>query len=76
MLEHLNAVNHNICLVSIDFAGWTSRTNNIIQLIEDNPFIKKIAMDTFTVSKEVFLFDADSLKTDDKLLKHFNCRNS
>ncbi|KAG2228722.1 hypothetical protein INT48_007455, partial [Thamnidium elegans] len=72
MLEYLGSVDHDICLISIDFAGLTSRANDIIQLIEDNPSIKKIAIDTFTISDEVFLFDADSLKMDDKLLEYFN----
>ncbi|KAG0737159.1 hypothetical protein G6F57_013263 [Rhizopus arrhizus] len=62
MLEYLSSVDHDICLTSIDFAGLTSRTNDIIQLVEDNPSIKKIAIDTFAISNEVFLFDADSLK--------------
>ncbi|KAG1534264.1 hypothetical protein G6F49_013390 [Rhizopus delemar] len=74
MLEYLSSVDHDICLTSIDFAGLTSRTNDIIQLVEDNPSIKKIAIDTFAISNEVFLFDADSLKMDDKLLENFNCR--
>ncbi|KAG0980959.1 hypothetical protein G6F29_007434 [Rhizopus arrhizus] len=64
MLEYLSSVDHDICLTSIDFAGLTSRTNDIIQLVEDNPSIKKIAIDTFAISNEVFLFDADSLKMD------------
>ncbi|KAG1040239.1 hypothetical protein G6F43_012332 [Rhizopus delemar] len=74
MLEYLSSVDHDICLTSIDFAGLASRTNDIIQLVEDNPSIKKIAIDTFAISNEVFLFDADSLKMDDKLLENFNCR--
>lgn len=74
MLEYLNSGDRKICLVSIDFASLTSRTNDIIKLIDDNPSIKKIAIDTFTIYNEVFLFDAHSLKTDDKLLQHFNCR--
>lgn len=78
MLIYLNPVDHDICLVFIDFAELTSRTSDIIILIEDNLFIKKIAIDTFTVSSKVFvclfvcLFNADRLKTDDELLEHFN----
>jgi hypothetical protein len=73
MLEYVNSAKHNICLVSIDFAGLTSRSIDIIQLINDNPSIKKIAIDMFVISNEIFLFDADSLKTDAKLLEYFNC---
>jgi hypothetical protein len=69
MLEYVKSVNHDICLVSTDFSGLTSRTHDIKHLIEDNPAIKKIAIEIFTVSNEVFLFD--SLKTDDKLLGYF-----
>ncbi|KAI9477916.1 MAG: hypothetical protein EXX96DRAFT_229960 [Benjaminiella poitrasii] len=64
MLEYFSSVDHDICLTSIDFAGLTSRTNDIIQLVEDNPSIKKVVIDTFAVSNKVFLFDADSLKMD------------
>ncbi|KAI9476036.1 MAG: hypothetical protein EXX96DRAFT_485709 [Benjaminiella poitrasii] len=34
MLEYFGSVNHDICLVTIDFAGLTSRTSDIVQLIE------------------------------------------
>lgn len=74
MLEYLNSADRNICLVFIDFAGLTSRTNDITKLIDDNPSIKKVAIGTFTISNEVFLFYAHSLKTADKLLQHFNFR--
>ncbi|KAL0084564.1 hypothetical protein J3Q64DRAFT_1640227, partial [Phycomyces blakesleeanus] len=40
-LTYLKAVKHDVCLVSIDFPGLTSRTHDIIQLIETNPVIKK-----------------------------------
>lgn len=33
MLIYLKSIKHNVCLVSIDFAGLT-RTHDIIQLIE------------------------------------------
>ncbi|EPB80987.1 hypothetical protein HMPREF1544_12320 [Mucor circinelloides 1006PhL] len=33
MLEYLSSVDHEICLTSIDFAGLTSTTNDIIQLV-------------------------------------------
>lgn len=74
MLIYLKSVKHNVCLVSIDFAGLISRTHDIVQLIEANPAIKKITKETFTVANELFLFSSDSLKPDTKLLKNFNCR--
>lgn len=74
MLIYLKSIKHNVCLVSIDFAGLTTRTHDIIQLIETNPAIKKIAIETFTVANELFLFDSDSLKTDTELLEKFNGR--
>ncbi|CAO3693174.1 unnamed protein product [Rhizopus stolonifer] len=54
MLIYLKSIKHNICSVSIDFAGLTTRTHDIIQLIENNPAIKKIAIETFTVANELF----------------------
>ncbi|KAI9267002.1 hypothetical protein BY458DRAFT_437561, partial [Sporodiniella umbellata] len=74
MLIYLKSIKHNVCLVSIDFAGLTTRTQDIIQLIETNPAIKKIAIETFTVANELFLFDTDSLKADTELLEKFNSR--
>ncbi|KAI8093995.1 hypothetical protein BDF21DRAFT_407690 [Thamnidium elegans] len=74
MLVYLKSVKHDVCLVSVDFAGLTTRTHDIVQLIETNPAIKKIAIETFTVANELFLFDSESLTTDAELLEKFNCR--
>lgn len=74
MLTYLKSVKHDVCLVSIDFAGLTSRTHDIIQLIENNPAIKKIAIETFNVANELYLFSSDSLTADTELLEKFNCR--
>lgn len=62
MLMYLKSVRHDVCLVSLDFAGLTTRTHDIVKLIETNPAIKKIAIETFTVANELFLFDSESEK--------------
>lgn len=74
MLVYLKSVKHDVCLVSVDFAELTTRTHDIIQLIETNPAIKKIAIETFTIANELFLFDSKRLTTDAELLEKFNSR--
>ncbi|KAI9252140.1 hypothetical protein BY458DRAFT_422315, partial [Sporodiniella umbellata] len=74
MLVYLKSVKHNVCLVSIDFAGLTTRAHDSVQLIETSPAIKKIVIETFTAANELFLFDAESLTMDTELLEKFNCR--
>lgn len=74
MLEYFGSVDHPICLVSIDFAGLTSRANDIVELVKNNPSVKEIVVDTFTISNEIFLIDSSNLKANEKLLENFNCR--
>jgi hypothetical protein len=76
MLEYVGSADHDICLVTIDLAGLTSRATDVLQLVESNPSIKKIAIDTLAISNEGFIIDADSLKSDGEHLEYFNCRNS
>ena len=41
MLHYLQSVDRDICLVSIDYAGLTSRSQELKRLIENNDKIKK-----------------------------------
>lgn len=47
LLEYINSCDHDICLISIGFAGLTTRSIDLVNLIENNPVIKKIAIETF-----------------------------
>ncbi|KAI7851507.1 hypothetical protein BDC45DRAFT_571992 [Circinella umbellata] len=74
MLEYLQSVDHNVCLVSIDYAGLSSHSHLIKGLLEDYPVIKKIAIETFSFDNKIQLFDSDRLQSDDQLLENFDCR--
>lgn len=58
MLEYLQSVDHNVCLASIDFARFSSRSYLIKDLLEEYPTVKKIGIDTFTVDNEILLLDS------------------
>ncbi|PHZ07179.1 uncharacterized protein RHIMIDRAFT_316939 [Rhizopus microsporus ATCC 52813] len=79
MIAKLSNVNgdtqdRDICLVSIDYAGLTSRPQELNRLIENNDKIKKIAIDTFALDNEIHLFDTKLLVSDPTLLTKFDCR--
>lgn len=69
-LEYVKASNYSICLISIDFYGITTIRSDLVQLIENTPAIKKIAIDN-----EVYIFDAETLKNDQKMLEKFDNRS-
>lgn len=75
LLEYINSCGHGICLISIGFSGLTTRSIGLVNLIEDNPAIKKIAIETFAMNNEVFIFDAQSLQNDKRILDRFDYRN-
>jgi hypothetical protein len=73
MLKYLQSVKHDVCLVSLDFAGLSSRSHQVKELLDKNPSIKKVAIETFAVSNEVFIYDSNTLLSDVKLLEKFDC---
>ncbi|KAI7902999.1 uncharacterized protein BX663DRAFT_509158 [Cokeromyces recurvatus] len=75
LLEYINSCDHDICLISIGFAGLTTRSSDLVNLIEKNPAIKKIAIETFAINNEVFIFDAQNLQNNKKILDRFDYRN-
>ncbi|KAI9011869.1 hypothetical protein CLU79DRAFT_771653 [Phycomyces nitens] len=74
MLKYLQSVKHDVCLVSLDFSGLSSRSHHVKDLLDKNHSIKKITIETFAVSNEVFIYDSDTLLSDIKLLENFDCR--
>lgn len=74
MLEYLQSIDHNICLASIDFAGISSRSHLVKDLLEECPVIKKIAIETFISNNEILLLDSQLLLSDNQLLEKFDCR--
>lgn len=75
LLTYLKSVSHDVCLVAIDFAGITTRSEDIIKLVETNPSLKKIAIETFAQCNEVFIFNTEKLVEDNDLLQKFEDRN-
>ncbi|CAO3697034.1 unnamed protein product [Rhizopus stolonifer] len=61
-LKYIDSCNHDICLISIDFAGLTIRNIDLVNLIEDNPAIKKIALWCWNDCIQDFTLKLDSLK--------------
>ncbi|KAI7869246.1 hypothetical protein BDF14DRAFT_1723123 [Spinellus fusiger] len=75
LLTYLKSIDHHVCLVSIDFAGITTRSQDIVNLVEVNPSLKMIAIETFALCNEVFIFDTAKLITNNDLLHKFENRN-
>lgn len=50
-LEYVEASDHSICLISIDFYGITKISSDLVQLIENTPAIKKIAIETIAIEE-------------------------
>ncbi|KAI8080683.1 uncharacterized protein B0P05DRAFT_453941, partial [Gilbertella persicaria] len=53
LLVSLKPVDHGIFLSSIDFAGLTTRSSNLLRLIEDNHAIMRIEIKTFAINNEL-----------------------
>lgn len=68
MLRYLQSADHDICLVSINYAGLASRSQDIKRLIENNDKIKKIAINTFALDNEIHLYDTKLLASDPTFL--------
>ncbi|KAI8889955.1 hypothetical protein K501DRAFT_290645 [Backusella circina FSU 941] len=75
LLTYLKSVSHDVCLVTIGFAGITTRSEDIIRLVETNPSLKKIAIETFAQCNQVFIFKTKELVEDNDLLQKFEDRN-
>jgi hypothetical protein len=74
-MKYLHSTKYNVCLVSIDFPGLSSRFHQVKGLLEKNPSIKKVAIETFAVPNEVFIYDSETLLSDTKLLEKSECRS-
>ena len=74
MLKYLQSVKHDVCLMSLDFAGLSSRSHQVKELLDKNTSIKKVAIEIFAVSNEVFIYDSNTLLSDVKLLENFDYR--
>ncbi|KAI8968343.1 hypothetical protein BDF20DRAFT_175756 [Mycotypha africana] len=72
--KYLKATKHSICLAVLDFAGFSSRSSHLHELLKDYPIIKKVAVDTFMFSNELFIYDTCDLKANANLLEKFDCR--
>lgn len=57
----------------MDFPGLWSRSHHIKELLEPPPSIKKLAIETFAVCNEVFIFDSETLVSEPSLLEKFYC---
>ncbi|KAG1135812.1 hypothetical protein G6F37_012516 [Rhizopus arrhizus] len=74
LLVYFKSVHHDVCLVTIEFAGIATRSEDIVNLVEANPSLKKIAVETFAQCNEMFIFDTERLVNDDSLLQKFENR--
>ncbi|GAA5816589.1 hypothetical protein MFLAVUS_010119 [Mucor flavus] len=51
---------------------WTF--HHVQELLKDYPKVKKVAVDTFMFSNELFIYDTCDLKANTNLLEKFDCR--
>ncbi|ORE13155.1 hypothetical protein BCV71DRAFT_189731, partial [Rhizopus microsporus] len=75
-LSNVNSAQHDACLVSIDYPGLMSRSQELKKLIENNDGIKQIAIDTFALDNEIHLFDAKLIAFDPTFLAKFDCKEN
>jgi hypothetical protein len=61
LLAYLKSVRHVVCLAIIDFAGIITRSEDIVNLVEANSSLIKIAIEIFALCDGVFIFDAKKL---------------
>ncbi|KAL1929732.1 hypothetical protein VTP01DRAFT_1870 [Rhizomucor pusillus] len=76
LLHYAQATKTNICLAAIDFAGLTTNVEDLKKLLSTNNRIKKVAVDTFSSTNELFIFDSDNLIRDSNLIQKFQNRKS
>ncbi|KAI8973411.1 hypothetical protein BDF20DRAFT_837359 [Mycotypha africana] len=50
VIKSLNASEHSICRVVLDFAGLCSRFHQVQELLKDYPIIKQVAVDSLIFS--------------------------
>jgi hypothetical protein len=74
LLYYLKSVQHDACLVTIDFAGLTTRSKDIIKLIGSNPSLKMTVIEPFAQYNQVFIFDTETLVEDTASLQKFEDR--
>ncbi|KAI7897740.1 uncharacterized protein BX663DRAFT_533702 [Cokeromyces recurvatus] len=55
----------------LDFAGLSSRSHHVQELLKTYPAIKKVAVDTFMISNELFTYNTSDLKANAYLLERF-----
>lgn len=75
LLAYLKSVYHDVCLVIIDFAGIITRSEDIVNLVEANPSLAKIAIEIFALYNEVFIFDTEKLVKDNGSLQNLRIYN-
>ncbi|KAI7889836.1 uncharacterized protein EV154DRAFT_513038 [Mucor mucedo] len=73
-LEYIYSSDKKLCMVATDFTGITTRPTNIVKLLNTNASIKKVAIETFHTSNDVWIYDSEKIITDNNLLERFNSR--
>ncbi|KAG2198834.1 hypothetical protein INT47_000750 [Mucor saturninus] len=66
--EYVYSTEENLCIVATDFTGITTRPTDIIKLLNTNTSIKKVAIETFHTSNDVWAYDSEPIIADSKLL--------
>ncbi|KAG2198835.1 hypothetical protein INT47_000751 [Mucor saturninus] len=73
-LEYVYSTEENLCIVATDFTGITTRPTDIVKLLCTNKSIKKVAIETFHTSNDVWIYDSETILADNSLLERFNSR--
>lgn len=71
MLAYMSTVQHDLCLVFLDYAGLCSRGALVKAFLEQHPTIKKVVIDIYNSDHQTIILDASAIIKDPS---KFNCR--
>lgn len=71
MLAYISTVQHDLCLVVLDYAGLSSRGALVKDFLEQHPSIKKVVIDLYNAQHKMIILDAVTIIKDPTM---FDCR--
>ncbi|KAI8142343.1 hypothetical protein BJV82DRAFT_517120 [Fennellomyces sp. T-0311] len=73
MLEYISCT-EKIVLVTLDYAGLTTKPNDLLLFLQNNSNISKIVVDNFPHTNAINDYSALDLRDNSDLRNHFDCR--
>ncbi|KAI9020694.1 hypothetical protein CLU79DRAFT_755070 [Phycomyces nitens] len=76
MLNHINTVDTDVCLIVINFAGLSRDCEDIRSFFRSHPRLRKILIDLLSVNNTVKSFTKEDILGNHKFMEYFQCRKS